>query len=65
MNRDELSEVSLILQLCEEHQECDLSAYLQHILAIGPGVELSLLGLWCEVTALHLVSSPHALCRGL
>ena len=58
MNQDELSEVSLILQLCEEHQEVDLSAYLQHILAIGPGVRLSLLGLWCEVTLSTLCPHP-------
>ena len=58
MNQNELSEVSLILQLCEEHQECDLSAYLQHILAIGPGVRLSLLGLWCEVTLSTLCLHP-------
>lgn len=47
--RDELSWVGLALCLCEEHQAEDLSAYLQRILAIGSGIQLTLLGLWVEV----------------
>lgn len=47
--RDELSWVGLVLRLCEEHQAEDTSVYLQHILAIGSGLQLTLLGLWGEV----------------
>ena len=51
-HRDELSWVGLVLCLREEHQDEDLSVYLQRILALGSGLQLSLLGLWCEVRAL-------------
>lgn len=52
--RNELSWVGLVLRLCEEHQAEDTSVYLQRILAIGSGLQLTLLGLWCEARALPL-----------
>ena len=54
-NRDELSWVGLVLRLCEEHQAEDLSVYFQRILAFGSGVQLTLLGLWCEARAIPLM----------
>ena len=47
--RENLSWVGLVLRLCEDHQDMDLSSYLQRILFVGSGLEVSFLGLWCEV----------------
>ena len=41
--------VGLVLRLCEDHQEDDLSVYLERILDFECGARLSLLGLWCGV----------------
>ena len=52
-HENELSWIGLGLRLCKDHQAEDLSIYLQRILAIGSGIQLTLLGLRCEVRA-HL-----------
>ena len=66
-NVNELSWVGLVLRLCEEHQDRDLSAYLQQILAVDAGVQLSLLGLWCGVSSflpcLCICGAPWCLSR--
>ena len=41
--------VGLVLRLCEDHQDADLSVYLDRILNVESGTRLSLLGLWCGV----------------
>jgi hypothetical protein len=53
--RDEFSWVGLVLRLCEEHQDDDVSAYLGRILAVGDGIPLFFLGLWCELSSLVIV----------
>ena len=47
---NEITWAGLVLRLCEMHQDRDLSAYLQQMLTMEPGVELTLLGLWCGVS---------------
>lgn len=63
-HRDELSWVGLVLRLCEEHQAEDISVYLQRILAIGSGLQLTLLGLWSEARAppLRLFNDAIGIC---
>ena len=53
-SQDQSAWVGLVLRLCEDHQDEDLSAYLGQILAVC-GVHLSLLGLWCGVRILIIV----------
>ncbi len=47
--RNKVTWVGLVLRLCEDHQDEDLSVYLRRILAVDSGAQLSLLGLWCGV----------------
>ena len=43
--------IGLVLRLCEDHQDDDLSVYLERILDVESGARLSLLGLWCGVSS--------------
>ena len=51
IHRSGMTWFGLVLRLCEEHQDEDLSFHLQGVLAAGSRVPLSLLGLWCGVRA--------------
>ncbi len=63
--RENLSWVGLVLRLCEDHQDEDLSSYLQRILSVGSGLEVSFLGFWCEVRTSPLDFSFKELCKHL
>ena len=63
--REKLSWIGLVLRLCEDHQDEDLSSYLQRILSVGSGLEVSFLGFWCEVRTSPLDFSFKELCKHL